>query len=145
MSTHPEAPRRGLTHAAGHFLGEILRIELVDALDDGFHEFAGWRVVCMLRDGDDADASPAQHRLECDSVFPLTGESRELPDENFFERRVRRARLIEHLAELGPVSDASTFRLIDIFTGDEIAVLLRVVPQSPQLRGDGQINILPVT
>ncbi|MYD35720.1 MAG: hypothetical protein F4X20_01655 [Dehalococcoidia bacterium] len=70
-------------------MGEVLRVELIDALDDGLHELAGRSVVGMFRDGDDTDASPTQHRLEGNGVFALPSEPRELPDEDFLEGRVR--------------------------------------------------------
>ena len=68
-----EPARGGLTHPSGHLLRQVLRIELVDALDDRLHELAGGGVVGVLGDGDDADAAAAQHRLEGDGVLALAG------------------------------------------------------------------------
>ncbi|MCY4617273.1 MAG: hypothetical protein OXD50_01780 [Chloroflexi bacterium] len=46
----PEAARGSLAHAAGHFLGEALGVELIDALDDRLHQLAGGGVVGVLGD-----------------------------------------------------------------------------------------------
>ncbi|MCY4618765.1 MAG: hypothetical protein OXD50_09485 [Chloroflexi bacterium] len=46
----PEAARGGFAHAADHFLGEVLGVELIDALDDRLHQLAGGGVVGVLGD-----------------------------------------------------------------------------------------------
>ena len=138
------AARGGLAHAARDLLGKILRIKFIDALDDGFHQLAGRGVVGVLGDGDDADAAPAEHRLEGDGVLPLAREARELPDEDLLEGRVGVAGRVQHLAELGPVGDAAALGLVHVLAGDGVAVLLGVVPQRPQLGGDGEVDVLTV-
>ena len=45
-----------------------------------------------------------------------------LPDENFPEGGVGLAALLDHLAELGPVGDAATLRLVDVLASDGVAV-----------------------
>ena len=140
----PEASGRGLPHPPRDLLGKILAVELVHALDDGFEELAGGGVVGLLGDGDDADASPAEHGLEGDGVLPLAGEAGEFPDEDFLEGRLRLAGLVQHPLELGPVGDASALGLVHVLAGDEVAVLLGVVPERPQLGGDGQVHVLAV-
>ncbi len=139
-----EASRCGLAHPARDLLGQILRVELVDALDDGFHQLAGRGVVGVLGNGDDSDAAPAQHRLEGDGVLALASEAGELPDEDLFERRVSLAGRVQHLAELGPVGDAAALGLVHVLAGDGVAVLLGVVAQRPQLGGDGEVDVLAV-
>ena len=140
----PETARSRLAHPAGDLLGQILRVELVDALDDRLHQLACGRVVGVLRDRNDPDAAPAQHRLEGDGVLALAGEAGELPDEDLLEGRVVGAGGVQHLAELGPVGDAAALRLVDVLTHDEVAVLLGVVPQRSQLGGDGEVDVLTV-
>ena len=140
----PEAARGRLAHPSQDFLGQVLRVELIDALDDRLHELAGGGVIGVLGDGDHADAAAAEHRLEGDGVLALAGEAGELPDEDLLKGGVGTARRIEHLAELGPVGGAPTLRLIDVLPGDAVAVLLGVVTQRPQLSGDGEIDILAV-
>ena len=122
-----EAAGGGLAHSPDDFLGKILRVELVDALDDRLHQLARWRVVGVLRDGDDPDAAPAKHRLEGDGVLALAREAREFPHEDLLEGSVLAASRVQHLAELGPVRDTAAFRLVDVLPGDEVAVLLGVV------------------
>ena len=80
VSGDPEAPGGGFAHTPDDLLGQVLRVELVHALDDGLHELAGGGVVGVLGDGDDADALAPEHGLEGHGVFPLAGEPRELPD-----------------------------------------------------------------
>ena len=123
---------------------EIFRVKFVHALDDGLHELACGGVVGVLGDGDDPDALSAEHGLEGDGVLALAGESGELPDENFPEGGVGLAALLDHLAELGPVGDVATLRLVDVLASDGVAVGPGVVPERPQLGGDGQVNILAV-
>ena len=98
----------------------------------------------MLGDGDDADAAPAEHRLEGDGVLTLARETRELPDEDFHEGGVGAAGGIQHLAELGAVGDAAALGLVHVLAGDGIAVLLCVVAQRPELCCDGQVDVLAV-
>jgi len=59
LGTEEEAPRSGLAHAARDFLGQVLGVELIDALDDRLHQLAGRRVVGVLGDRSDADSPPA--------------------------------------------------------------------------------------
>ncbi|MCY3646822.1 MAG: hypothetical protein OXH07_07600 [Chloroflexi bacterium] len=140
----PEAARGGLAHAARDLLGQVRRVELVDALDDRLHELAGGGVVGVLGDGDDADAAAAQHRLEGDGVLALAGEAAELPDEDLLEGRVGSCGGVEHLAELGAVCHAAALGLVDVLADDEVVVLLRVVAQRPQLGSDGEVDVLAV-
>ena len=98
----------------------------------------------MLGDGDDADATPAEHRLEGDGVLALAGEAGELPDEDLFKGSSVGAGFVQHLAELWAVGDAAALRLVDVLAGDEVAVLLGVVAQRPELGGDREVDILAV-
>ncbi len=72
---HPEPARRRLAHSACDLLSQILRVELIDRLDDRFHQLAGGRVVSVLGDRGDSNPAPTQHRLERHSVFTLSGEA----------------------------------------------------------------------
>ncbi|MDE2837022.1 MAG: hypothetical protein OXL97_05875 [Chloroflexota bacterium] len=137
MRGDPEAARCGLPHAAHHLLSEILRVELVDALDDGLHELAGGSVVGVLGDGDDADALLAEHGLEGDRVLALAREAAELPDEDHLEGSVGLAALVDHAAELGPVCDASALGLVDVLADDGVVVLVCVFAERAELSGDG--------
>jgi len=58
---------------------------------------------------------------------------------------IKDAGIVEHPAELGPVCDASALRLVDVLAGNDVTVLLGVVPERPQLRGDREVDVLPVT
>ena len=82
----------------------------------------------MLGDGDDADALAPQHGLEGHGVLPLSGEARELPDQNHLERGGGLAALVDHLAELGPVGDAAALGLVHVLAGHGVAVGLGEVP-----------------
>ena len=141
---HPEPARSGLPHATSNFLREILAVELVDALDNRLHEFAGRRVVGVLGDGDDADAAPAEHRLESDGMLALAGETGELPDEDLLKGGVGAAGRVQHAAELGAVGLTTALGLVDVLAHDRVAVLFGVVPQSSQLGRDGEVYILAV-
>ena len=77
-------------------------------------------------------------------MLALTSEPRELPDQNLLEWRVRTTRLIEHLAELRSIGGAPRFGLVDELPSDDIAVALREFAQGSELRGDGEVNVLPV-
>ena len=57
LGTEEEATRGGLPHSPDNFLGQILRVKLVDALDDRLHQLAGGRVIGVFGDGDDTDAA----------------------------------------------------------------------------------------
>ena len=103
----PEAASGGLAHSAPDFLGEVLGVELVHALDDRLHQLARRRVVGVLGDRGDADPAPAQHRLECDRVLALAREAGELPDQDLLEGRIGLGGFVEHLAELGSIGDAT--------------------------------------
>ncbi|MCY3603707.1 MAG: hypothetical protein OXH12_11590 [Chloroflexi bacterium] len=98
----------------------------------------------MLGDRDDANPTPAQHRLEGDRVLTLAREAGELPDQNLTERSVGTLGSIQHLAELRPIGDASALCLVDVLADDGVPVLLGVVAQRPQLCRDGQVNVLAV-
>ena len=141
----PEAARGGLPHPSRDLLGQILRVEFVHALDDGLHQLAGGRVVGVLGDGDDSNPLAAEHGLEGDGVLPLAGEAGELPDQNLPERGIGLGGRVDHLAELWPVGDAAALGFVHVLAGDDVAVLLCVVPERPQLRGDGEVHVLTVT
>ena len=98
----------------------------------------------MLGDGDDPDALAPEHGLEGDGVLALAGEAGEFPDEDFPEGRLGLAGLVQHLAELGAVGDATTLGLVDVLAGDDVVVLPCVVPERPQLGGNGQVHVLAV-
>ncbi|MCY3507189.1 MAG: hypothetical protein OXH41_13600 [Chloroflexi bacterium] len=140
----PEATGGRLTQAAHDLLGQVLAVELIDALDDRLHKLARGGVVGVLGDGDDADAASAQHGLEGDGVLALARETGELPDEDLAEGSVGALGGIQHLAELGPIGDAPALRLVNVLADDGVAVLLGVVAQRPELGGDGQVDILAV-
>ena len=139
----PKAPRRRLAHPPNDLLGQILAVELVHALDDGLHQLAGGGVVGVLGDGDHPDALAPQHGLEGHGVLALSGEARKLPDQDDLERGLRLAALLNHLAELRAVSNASALRLVHVLAGDGVAVGPSVVLESPELGGHGQIHVLP--
>ena len=140
----PEAARGGLAHPPRNLLRQVLRVELVDALDDRLHELAGRGVVGVLGDGDDADAAPAQHRLEGDGMLTLAREAAELPDEDLLEGRIVGARLVEHAPELRSVGDAPALGLVDVLAGDQVVVLLGVIAKRAELGGDGKVDVLTV-
>ena len=144
VCAHPEATRGGLAHTPGDLLGKIFAVELVHALDDGLHELARRRVVGVLGNGSHPDASSTKHRLEGDGVFALACEAGEFPDQDFLEWRAGFGGGVEHPLELGPVGNASALGLVDVLANHEVAVLLGVVAQCPQLCGDGQVHVLPV-
>ena len=127
----PEASGCGLPHPPRDLLGQILRVELVHALDDGLHELAGGGVVGVLGDGDDPDALAPEHGLEGDGVLALAGEAGELPDQNLLERSVGLGGCVEHLAELRAVGDAPALGLVHVLADDDVAVLLCMVPERP--------------
>ncbi|MCY4624392.1 MAG: hypothetical protein OXC99_05245, partial [Chloroflexi bacterium] len=125
-------------------MGQIFRVEFVHRLDDGLKESAGGVVLGLFGDGDDADAPAPQHGLEGDGVFPFAGESREFPDEDLLEGGLGPGGLVKHPLELWPVGDASALGLVHVFAGDEVAVVLGVVPERPELCGDGEVHVLAV-
>ena len=129
----PEAAGRCFPHAPDDFLGKIFAVKFVHRLYDALKQPAGCGVVGLLRDGHHADALAPKHRLEGDGVLPLTGEPGEFPYEDFLEGSLRLGGLVQHLLELGPVGDAPALGLVDVLVGDVVAVLLRVVPERPQL------------
>ena len=94
--------------------------------------------------GDDPDSPAAEHGLEGDGVLALACEPGELPDKDLPERSLGFLGLVEHLLELGPVCDAAAFRLVHELAHDDVAVLVGVFPERPQLSGDGQVDVLPV-
>ena len=126
-------------------MGQILRVEFVDALDDGLKESAGGIVLGLLGDGDHADALAPKLRFEGDGVLPLPGEPTEFPDQYFLEGGLGLFGLVQHLLELGPVGDASALGLVHVLADDHVAVLLGVVPERPKLCGYGQVHVLAVT
>ncbi len=127
----PEAASRGFPHPPRDLLGQILTVELVHALDDGLKELARRGVVGLLGDGDDADTTPAQHGLEGDGVLPLAGEAGEFPDQNLLEGGLGLAGLVQHPLELGSIGDAPALGLVHVLAGNQVAVLLGVVPERP--------------
>ena len=44
----------------------------------------------------------------------------------------------------GPVGDAAALGLVHVLAGDQVVVLLGVVPERPKLGGDGQVHVLAV-
>ena len=141
---NPEASGRRLPHPSPNLLGKILAVELIDALDDGLHQLAGGGVVGVLGDGDDADALAPEHGLEGDGVLPFAGEPRKFPHKNFAERGLLLRGLVQHPAELRAIGDPAALGLVHVLAGDDVAVLLGVVPQRPQLGCHGQVHVLPV-
>ncbi len=141
---HPETPGGRLAHTPRHFLGQILRVELVHGLDDGLHELAGGGVVGVLGDGYDADALAPQHGLEGHGVLPLAGEPRKLPDQDFLEGRVGLAGFVQHLAELGSIGDPAALGLVHVLADGQVAVLLGVVSKGAKLGGNGEVHVLAV-
>ena len=101
-------------------------------------------VVGVLGDGDDPDALAPEHGLEGDGVLALAGEPGELPDQNLPKRSVGLGSLVDHLSELGAVGDATALGLVHVLAGDDVAVLLGVVPERPELGGDGEVHVLAV-
>ena len=77
-------------------------------------------------------------------MFPLTGEARELPDQNHLERGGGLAPLVDHVAELGPIGDSAALGLVHVLAGDGVAVGLGVVPERPKLGGHGEVHVLAV-
>ena len=61
-----------------------------------------------------------------------------LADENLPEGGVGLAGRVDHLAELGAVGDAPALGLVHVLAGDDVAVLPCVVPERPELCGDGE-------
>ena len=98
----------------------------------------------MLGDGHHADALAPQHGLEGHGVLPLAGEATEFPDKNHLERGRGLSSLVDHVAELGPVGDASALGLVHVLAGDGIAVVVGVVPERPKLGGHGEVHVLAV-
>ena len=141
----PEAARSSLSHTPDNFLRQIFAVKLVHRLDDGLHELAGGGVVGVLGDGDHPHALAPEHGLEGDGVLALAGEARELPDENLLEGGLRLGGLIQHPSELGPVGGASALGLVHVFTGDQVAVPLGIVPERAELGRHRQVHVLAVT
>ena len=144
LGTEKEASRSRLAHAPSDLLGQVLRVELIDALDDRLHQLAGRRVVGVLRNRSDPNAATAQHRLESDGVLALAGEARELPDQNLLEWGVRQSRFVQHLAELRPVGHASRLCFVDVLADHDEAVALSEIAQGAKLGSDGKVDILSV-
>ncbi len=143
LAAHPEAARGGLSHSPQDLLGQILAVELVHALDDALKQPAGGRVLGLLGDGHHADALASEHGLEGDGVLALAGEPRKFPDEDFLEGGLGLGGLIQHLAKLGAVRDATALGLVHVLPDDHVAVLLGVVPERPELCGHGVVHVLP--
>ena len=72
------------------------------------------------------------------------GEPGELPDQNLPEWDRGRFGLVDHPFEVGPVGDTSAFGLVHELADDNAVVLPGVVPERAELRGDGQVHVLPV-
>ena len=132
---HPEASGRRLPHPPRNLLGKIFAVKFVHALDDSLKQLAGRAVVGLLGDGDYPDTLAPKHGLEGDGVLALAGEAGELPDQNLLERSVGPAGLLDHLPELGPVGDSAALCLVHELAGDNVAVLVGVVPERPELGG----------
>ncbi|MCY3587942.1 MAG: hypothetical protein OXH40_04575 [Chloroflexi bacterium] len=98
----------------------------------------------MLGDRGDADAAPAEHRLEGDRVLALASEAGELPDQDLLEGRARLRRFVQHLGELGPVGDAARLGFVDVLASDHVAIAVGEVAQGAQLGGDGEVDVLAV-
>ena len=64
-----------LLHPPGDLLGQILRLKLVHALDDGLHDLAGRGIVGLLGDRSDADSPAPEHVLERYGVFAPAGDA----------------------------------------------------------------------
>ena len=135
----PKTPHGCLPHTPRDLLGQVLRVELVHTLDDGLHELARGEVVGVLGDGDNPHTSAAEHCLEGDGVLPLAGEPGELPDQYILEGGIGPAGLVQHPAELGPICYAAALGLVHILPRHDIAVLLGVVPERPELGGHGKV------
>ena len=90
----------------------------------------------MLGNGDDADALAPEHGLEGDGVLPLHPQAGALPDQNLPEWGTGLGGRVDHLAELRAVGDATALGLIHVLAEDNVAVLLCVVPECPQLGGN---------
>ncbi len=140
----PEAAGRRLPHAPQDLHPKIFRVKLVHGLDDALKQPAGGVVLGLLGDGDDAEALSSEHGLEHDGVLPLAGESTEFPDQNLLKRGLGSLGLVDHLLELWAVQHASALRLVHVLPDDLVAVLLGVVPERPELGGDGQVHVLSV-
>ena len=72
-----------------------------------------------------------EHGLEGHGVLPPAGEAAEFPDQYLLEGGIGSAGGVDHLAELGPVGDLTALGLVHVLTGDDVAVLVRVVPAAP--------------
>ena len=90
------------------------------------------------------NALAPEHGLEGDGVLALAGEAGELPDQNLPEGSIGLAGRVDHLAELRAVGDATALGLVHVLAGDDVAVLLCVVSERPELGGDGEVHVLPV-
>ncbi len=62
-------------HPPGDLLGQILRLKLVHALDDGLHDLAGQGIVGLLCDRGDVDSPAPEHGLERYGVFAPAGDA----------------------------------------------------------------------
>ncbi len=87
----------------------------------------------MLGDGYDPHTLSPEHGLEGHGVLPLAGEAGEFPDQDVLERSVGPGGLVQHPSELGSVGDSAALGFIHVLAGDDVAVLVSVVPESPQL------------
>ena len=54
------------------------------------------------------------------------------------------AALLDHLLELGPVSDAAALYLVHVLAGDEVVVLVGIVPERTKQCRHREVHILPV-
>ena len=133
----PESTGGGLPHPPQDLGGKIFRVKFVHGLDDGLHQLAGGGVVGVLGDGHHSNALASRHGLESDGVFALAGEPRKLPYENLPKGSLRFGSLVKHLPELGTVGDSAALGLVHVLASHNVAVLVGVVPERPQLGGDG--------
>ena len=144
LRAEKEPSRGGFPHSSSNLLGEVLRVELVHALDDRLHQLAGRRVVSVLGDRGNPDAATTQHRFEGDCVLPLACETGELPDQDLLERRIGQSGFIQHLAKLRAVSNSAALSLVDELAHDQVVVPFGVVPERPELGGHREVNILAI-
>ena len=86
-----------------------------------------------------------EHGLEGDGVLAFACEPGELPDEDFLEGSLGLGGLVDHLAELRPVGDATALGLVHELACDEVSLLLGIVPERPAaVTAHGQVHVLPV-
>ncbi len=70
-------------------------------------------------------------------MLALTGEARELPDQDLLEGSIALRSFIQHLPELGAVCDAARLGFVNVLARDHVAVALGEVSQGSELGCDG--------